>query len=165
MLHRRSIRLKNYDYSRPGAYFVTICTHNKQKLFGDIVNGQMMLNEAGEFAKAGWLAIPQHYPDVALDKWVIMPDHIHGIIWIKKSRAYLMHHNRYQHIIPHSLGCIVRRFKIGVTKCMREKFPGFVVWQRNYHEHIIRNEDELYLIRKYIKNNPVNWGDSMIGNG
>jgi hypothetical protein len=85
MLHRRSIRLKNYDYSSPGAYFITICTYNKQKFFGEIVDGRMELNEAGDFAQACWTSIPEHYPDVRLDKWVIMPDHIHGILWIGKK--------------------------------------------------------------------------------
>ncbi len=161
MLHRRSIRLKNFDYSSPGAYFVTICAYNRQKLFGDILDGQMILNEPGEYAKSCWLAIPEHYPDIKLDGWVVMPDHIHGIIWIMKSGDNFQIQNRFQHIIPHSIGCIVRGFKIGVTKWYRERVPGMVVWQRNYYEHIIRSEGELMRIRKYIANNPRDWVEGL----
>src|SRR5688572_17349909 len=85
MLHRRSIRLKNYDYSREGAYFITICTHCRQELFGQIIDAKMRLNEIGDAVKECWLAIPEHYPNVTLDEWVIMPDHIHGIIVIEMS--------------------------------------------------------------------------------
>ena len=79
---RRSIRLKGYDYSQPGAYFVTICTHERRCLFGDVVDGEMRLNELGKIARQCWLAIPEHFPHARLDEFVIMPNHVHGIIWI-----------------------------------------------------------------------------------
>ena len=80
--HRRSIRLKGYDYTQAGAYFVTICTHERKCLFGDIVDGNMILNDAGRFAEKCWTEIPAHFPHVALDEFVIMPNHIHGILCI-----------------------------------------------------------------------------------
>ena len=80
--HRRSIRLQGYDYSSPGAYFVTMCTHNRECLFGEIANGKMRLNELGKIASQCWLAIPDHFPHARLGAFVIMPNHVHGIIWI-----------------------------------------------------------------------------------
>ena len=85
--HRHSIRLKNYDYSRAGLYFVTICVHDRLYLLGKIINYKMKLNDAGEIAKKCWLEIPDHYPNVVLHEYVIMPNHIHGIIEITKSVA------------------------------------------------------------------------------
>ena len=84
---RRSIRLRGYDYSRPGAYFVTICTRNSEYLFGDIVDGEMVLNEAGWIARRGWQDIPVHFPHAGLDEWVIMPNHLHGIVTIQMDPA------------------------------------------------------------------------------
>ncbi len=80
--HRRSIRLKGYDYTQPGAYFITICTQNRECLFGEVVDGRMVLNELGQVARECWLAIPDHFPHSRLDEFVIMPNHVHGIIWI-----------------------------------------------------------------------------------
>ncbi len=167
--HRRSIRLKGYDYSQPGAYFITICTKNRKCLFGNIINGKMILNDAGHIAQNCWLEIPDHYPNVALDEFIIMPNHIHGIIFInnkksivgvqnfKPQRNFKPLQNRYQKIIPKSIGSIVRGFKIGVTKWFRQNMDVYNVWQRNYYEHIIRNDFELNKIRKYIINNPLKW--------
>lgn len=164
--HRRSIRLKCYDYSQPGAYFVTIVTHQRQCIFGRIVDGKMRLNEWGEIAKQCWNEIPQHYPNVTLDEYVIMPNHIHGIIILNENNTndlivgvqnFEPPRNEYQHIIPKSIGSIVRGFKIGVTKWFRQHTDIYTVWQRNYYEHIIRNETELQNIRQYILNNPMNW--------
>ena len=161
--HRKSIRLKNYDYSKPGIYFVTICTKNREFLFGEIVNGVIVLNDAGKIAQQCWLEIPEHFPCVSLDKFVIMPNHIHGIIIINHVAGVqniepLQQFNQFQKIIPNSIGSIVRGFKIGVTKWFRQNNILNVVWQRNYYEHIIRNEKELNKIREYIINNPLKWG-------
>jgi len=168
--HRRSIRLKNYDYSQPGAYFITICTHNRECLFGDIVDGEMILNEYGEIAKKCWLEIPVHFPNVLLDEYVIMPNHVHGIIIINDNIGENNHlpdivgaKNFSPLHIPkfqspkRAIGSIIRGYKIGVTKWFRQKTEIYNVWQRNYYEHIIRNEGELNQIREYIINNPFNW--------
>ncbi len=308
MHHRRSIRLKHFDYSRSGIYFITLCTYRRQEFFGSISNGQMCLSEAGKVAESCWLEIPQHFPDILLDEWVIMPDHIHGLLWIRpegmegspegmdggpwirteeedrglwirteeevgdlwirteeevgvqnfepqplppkhepyplppkhepyplppkhepyplppkhephplppkhepyplppKHEPYplppkhephplppkhephppfqwgdssisiihsgdidppfipyheLHRHynkvNRYQHIIPRSIGSVIRGFKIGVTKWFRKEVPGMRVWQRNYYESIIRDEHHLRQVQRYIRMNPEKW--------
>jgi REP element-mobilizing transposase RayT len=170
--HRSSIRLKGYDYSQPGAYFVTLVTHQRQCLFGQIVDGKMQLNEWGEITNQCWMEIPIHYPNVLLDAFVIMPNHVHGIIILNEYNLndsivvgvqnleplqQQSQQNSYQHIIPKSIGSIVRGFKIGVTQWFRQNTDIYNVWQRNYYEHIIRNEKEMTRIREYIMNNPLNW--------
>ena len=165
--HRKSIRLKGYDYSQQGCYFVTICTKNRMPLFGEIAGGEMNLNFWGRITDECWQAIPDHYPHVSLDEYVIMPNHIHGIIVINPSGGVgvqnvepLRHEyqiNQYQHIIPKSLGSIVRGFEIGVTKWFRHHTDIHTVWQRNFHDHVIRNEEGLNRIRQYIMDNPKNW--------
>ncbi|NOX38685.1 MAG: hypothetical protein GXO78_14235 [Calditrichaeota bacterium] len=165
--HRRSIRLKGYDYSQPGAYFITICTHDRQWLFGHIVNGKMKLNALGKIAHQCWLAIPDHFPRTRLDEFVIMPNHVHGIIWIvdDPNRENVVVKNvGAKNVSPlrprgtsRTIGSIVRGFKIGVTKWARQHTNVYHVWQRNYYEHIIRNDNELNRIREYIINNPLIW--------
>jgi len=155
---RRSIRLHNFDYSSNNLYFVTICTKNRQNIFvgADYYPpANIKLNNIGKIAKQYWEEIPHHYPFVSLNQFVIMPNHIHGIITIKrKMRA---DNNPPLHTVTGTIGAIVRGYKIGVTKWCRENTNIYDVWQRNYYEHIIRNEDDLNRIRKYIHNNPSNW--------
>lgn len=169
---RRSIRLRGYDYSQEGGYFVTICNKDRTCLFGTIVENKMQLNEAGRFVDDCWKQIPTHFPRVILDEYKIMPNHVHGIIMIEgnvgvqnleplqKSLREPTHEtpeNKFQHIIPNSMGSIVRGFKIGVTKWFRQNTRVHVVWQRNFYEHIIRNDDSLNRIREYIMYNPIRW--------
>ena len=158
--NRRSIRIKGFDYSSHGWYYITICTNNGKCLFGKVINGKVVLNDAGINLEKCWLAIPKHYPDVELDEFVIMPNHLHGIIVINKDVGVqdfepLQHH--FQHIIPRSVGSIVRGFKIGVTKWFHQNTKIDKVWQRNFYEHIIRKEDNLFWIRHYIEQNPLKW--------
>ena len=176
--HRRPIRLKEYDYSQPGWYFITLCTNNREMLFGDVIAGKMVLNDAGVFTTECWRDIPRHYPDVCLDEFIIMPNHVHGIINISENdenrnagaknvrvknvrvqnfEPLQNHGNKYQKIIPRSIGSIIRGFKIGVTKWFRQNTDIYTVWQRNYYEHIIRNEPELNRIRQYIIENQIQW--------
>jgi REP element-mobilizing transposase RayT len=164
--HRRSIRLKNYDYASSGAYFVTIVTHQRQCLFGAIVDGAMRLNEWGAIAERCWMEIPQHYPYVILDAFVIMPNHVHGIIILNEYHfngpiVGANNHSPLQNERPRgttqTIGSIVRGFKIGVTKWFRQHTDIYNVWQRNYYEHIIRNKTEWQRIRQYIANNPIHW--------
>jgi REP element-mobilizing transposase RayT len=161
---RKSIRLKEYDYSQQGMYFVTVCTHDHHFLFGHIEEEIMILNNAGRFANKCWLEIPEHFPHVALDEFIVMPNHIHGIINIDtinnvgvQNLEPLRKQNKYQQIIPKSIGSMIRGFKIGVTKWFRKNTNVYNVWQRNYYEHIIRNEKELNKIRGYIINNQWKW--------
>lgn len=164
--HRRSIRLQGHDYSQTGAYFITLCTHNRRCMFGDIKDGEMVLNDVGKIVQKFWLEIPLHYPTVLLDEFVVMPNHVHGIIIIgvgvqdiepQQVQNIEPQQNEYQKIIPGSIGAIVRGFKAGVTKWFRQNTDILTVWQRNYYEHIIRNEKEFYNIRNYIINNPLKW--------
>jgi len=160
--HRCSIRLRGWDYSRPGAYFVTICTHNGECLFGWVVDGKMMLSPWGRIARDEWMASAKIRHEIRLDAFVVMPNHIHGIIWIvagnnvgATGRSPLRPHGPS----PKSLGSFIAGYKSAVTKRINHirKTPGTPVWQRNYYEHIVRDETELTRIREYIRLNPLKW--------
>ncbi len=169
--HRHSIRLKEYDYAAPGAYFVTIVTRNRMCLFGNVADGVMWLNVLGRIASAYWAEIPHHFPNVTLDAFVVMPNHIHGIVIVTSpigvdgvgaQHAAPLHGPQpvpHVNVVPGSLGVIVRSFKSAVTKRIGtlRTIVGTPVWQRNYYEHIIRNERSLNHIREYILNNPLQW--------
>ena len=165
--HRRSIRLKNYDYSGIGAYFVTVCTWDRRCLFGEIISGEMQLSQAGETVDKCWKEIPVHFPHVKTDEYTIMPNHIHGILIIETTNAGANEHFRYLNVgaknfspprgTSKTIGSVIRGFKIGVTKWMRQNTEVKNVWQRNYYEHVIRNDEELNEIREYIITNPRKW--------
>ena len=220
--HRRSIRLKGYDYSQAGLYFITICCDNRMCLFGNVVNGEMELNDAGKIAYACWMEIPNHFPNAVLHEHIVMPNHVHGIVELVGAKhfspdmpdmpdmpempntsnasntpnEYFPDNNRAKHFSPDmpntsntsntpneyfpdnnrakgfsplrspskTIGSVVRGFKIGVTKWFRNTMaddfpPQRQVWQRNYHEHIIRNEQSYQTISEYIINNPTKWAD------
>jgi len=160
---RRSIRLRGHDYASPGAYFVTICTQDRQCLFGDVVGGDMQLNDGGRVAEECWWAIPKHFPHAALDAFVVMPNHVHGVIMMTdtvgaKNLSPLHDADAATFRSPSmTIGSIVRGFKVGVTKWFRKRTDIYSIWQRNYYEHIIRNEDELIQTRTYIAENPLKW--------
>src|SRR5450759_4000129 len=198
--NRRSIRLKGYDYSQAGLYFITICCFNRECLFGDVVNGEMVLNEYGTIACNEWLNTPNIRKNVELDVFIIMPNHMHGII-ILNGRGELHSPNNVitdnksgecnfpnnvitdnksgecnfpNNVITdnksgecnsplrgpsNNIGAIVRGYKSSVTKQLNLLNIGYTVWQRNYHEHIIRNEKSYLRISEYIVNNPAKWGD------
>ena len=158
---RRSIRLKGYDYSAPGAYFVTICTHNREPLFGWIVDGEMVLNEYGQIVWKEWFRTAQVRSNVALfeDEFIVMPNHIHGIIWIVEATRRVAPTDGPRGPLSGSLGAIIAQYKSIVTKRINavRGTPGASVWQRNYYEHIIRTERALDAIRRYIAENPLRW--------
>jgi len=163
--HRRSIRLQNYDYSSEGAYFVTMCTQNRECLFGEIVNGEMVLSEYGKIVEQCWFNLPNHYDNIELDAYVIMPDHFHGIIFITGSVVGAIHElpqresprQRRKMLLPKIIG----RFKMNSAKQINQirNTPGVSVWQRDYFEHIIRDVKSLENIRNYIVQNPSKWND------
>ena len=163
--HRRSIRLPGYDYTQPGAYFITIVTHEQAHWFGRVVDGKMKLNAFGRAAEQCWRAIPDHFPHVRLDEFVMMPNHVHGILWIVETTVGAKNFSPLpaKNFSPlprgtsKTIGSIVRGFKIGVTKIMRENGVDGPIWQRNYYEHIIRDEDALSRIAEYITTNPQRW--------
>ncbi len=219
---RQSIRLKGYDYSKAGLYFITICTHNRECLFGDIANGIMEINDVGKIANDCWLQIPQHFPNAVLHEHIIMPNHVHGIIELtdivnvgakhfspisnindttvgannyspmnnspeintqnnimdvgngakdvsplppdfavdnNKANVYspLQQQSPAFKSPSKTIGSIVRGYKIGVTKWFRTNTDIINVWQRNYHDHIIRNQQSYVTISDYIINNPMKW--------
>ncbi len=210
--HRRSIRLQSYDYSQAGLYFITICCHHRICLFGEISDGGgvmvgaenilplrenknqiMILNNAGKIADACWREIPKHFQNAILHEYIIMPNHVHGIIELTNEThvgaenilplrenilplsenmdigggaEYILPlppRNKFQKMIPHSIGSMVKGFKIGVTKWFRNnaaipiQHPPLPIWQRNYYEHIIRNDQSYQSISDYIINNPAKW--------
>lgn len=170
--HRISIRLQGYDYTRAGLYFITLCCYDRAHLFGEVSNSKMNLTDAGRIAEVCWKAIPNHFPEVVIHEYVIMPNHIHGIIEISGGMenepsvgaenippgANIDSPQRIPFKSPSkTIGSIVRGFKIGVTKWVRENSEVQKVWQRDYYEHIIRNEKSYQIISAYILNNPENW--------
>lgn len=153
--HRRSIRLKEYDYSRSGNYYVTICTQDREKLFGEIDEAIIRLNEAGQMIDQEWNQIPKRYRCVILDKYVIMPNHLHGILQILSEEN---DGNTSFEII----GAFKSITTNGYINCVKQNnWPPFRkrLWQLRYHDRIIRDEDELNRIRKYIIENPLNWAE------
>ena len=212
--HRRSIRLKGYDYSQAGLYFITICCQDRVCRFGHVVNGKMILNEYGKVAFNEWMKTPELRPNVELGEFIIMPNHMHGIIRLHGSGASPSPHCTGESHSPHctdaspsphckgelhspnntdashspnntdashspnnispndrgvcktplrspsqTIGAIVRGYKSSVTKQLIEMGFDEKLWQRNYYEHIIRNEQSYQNIRAYILNNPSKWAD------
>ena len=158
--NRRSIRLKGYDYSQAGVYFVTICTQNRQCLFGDIVDGAMVLNNVGRIVENEWVKTERFRQNIKCDRFVVMPNHFHGIVEITESRRGVLQYTPTTMQSPsQTIGAIVRGFKSAVTKQinMIRQTPGTKLWQRNYYEHIIRNKNDYNRIYEYIENNPLKW--------
>ena len=173
---RRSVRLEGYDYLLAGAYFVTILCFQRQCLFGEIKEGMMTHNDLGKMVKNCWLRIPNHFEDTRLDEFVLMPNHLHGIIIVLeapgKGEAFARDiSNMVDPMLANasplrpegtqsgSLGAIIQNFKsVSTRKVNKEYFEkGNKLWQRNYYERIIRNEREHNAIRQYIRDNPLNW--------
>ena len=174
--HRRSIRLPGYDYSQAGSYFVTICAYRRQCIFGDIVDGQMRLNQYGEIVADTYQWLCQRYPYLYSDEWIIMPNHFHAIMVITDQPCLdtdtpcrgvsrnapttnKQHHADAINKQRKPLGRLIGAFKTVSTKKINilRDAPGTPLWQRNYYEHIIRNPDAMNKIRQYIVNNPLSW--------
>lgn len=157
---RRSIRLAHYDYSQCGAYFITLCVHDRACLFGAIVEGSMNLNHLGELVVSEWQRTAHIRANVEIDQFSVMPNHLHGIVVITDFGRGVSHTPSEKLRSPsQTLGAIVRGFKAATTKRINEvrQTPGAAVWQRNYYEHVLRNDDELGRIQQYVINNPLQW--------
>jgi len=161
---RKPLRLKGYDYSSERAYFVTICTKNRTDYFGGIREGIMGLNEMGLVAHECWQDIPKHFENAVVDEFVVMPDHVHGIVFTAVGDRHACPLRQRQPRPNHQkIPVIIGSFKSSVTRIINEKnfktvgdanlHPPFA-WQRSYHDRIIRNEDELNRIHRYIRENP-----------
>lgn len=166
---RRSIRLKGKDYAQPGAYFVTILVKNRCELFGTIHQGMPELSALGRIAREHWLEIPKHFPWVDIEPFVIMPNHIHGIITIGEDtrkgttcRALTTRSEQFGQPVHGSIPTIIRSYKSAVTRCASQESDRSNIWHRGYYEHIIRNEIELQKICDYILTNPLNWNDDQL---
>jgi REP element-mobilizing transposase RayT len=177
--------LREYEYNRGGAYFVTMCTHERECLFGDVVDGAVRLTDMGRMVQECWDAISNHFPHCELDAFVVMPNHVHGIVafagdvnpvgaqhaapdfGLSVSKAWAQHAAPLHSVLPPrtvapgSVGAIIRSFKSTVTKRfnIRRDNPGAPVWQRRYYERIIRDDRELDGIRQYIADNPGKWAE------
>ncbi len=162
---RQSPRLAGYNYSQEGAYFVTICSFQRACIFGAIVGEEMRSNRYGSFVDGSWHNIPEHHPHVVLDEFVVMPNHIHGVLFLlgdgPPGDAGVAPTSRGRSSGPSSgsLGAVVGAFKSAITRGINRMRggPGVPVWQRNYHDRIIRDEAELLRIRTYIRENPLRW--------
>jgi putative transposase len=163
--HRRSIRLQGYDYAQPGAYFVTICAHYETPAFSTIHDGNVALTEIGKIIERCWHALPRFFSTIALDAYVIMPDHFHGIIIIKNQNTCTISEpapSTFCHgTVAGALGAMIQNFKSVSTRKINQQaqIRGRTVWQRNYFERIIRNEAGLNAARQYIADNPIKWLD------
>jgi putative transposase len=160
--HRQSIRLRDYDYSQEGAYFVTIGTHGRECLFGEVVDNTMILNEPGQIVQKWWQVLESKFSYIETDAYVIMPNHFHGIVVVVGADPRVCP-NLGAHIGA-PLPKIIQWFKtmttneyIRYSKDNFEPSSGAKLWQRNYYEHVIRNEKALHAIRTYIESNPAQW--------
>jgi len=167
---RRSVRLKGFDYSQPSAYFLTICACDQRCIFGEVIGYDVALSRYGEVANACWQSIPSHFPNVELAGHVVMPNHMHGLIIVRRRASAqgtrgapgegggLVSH-RSGALGTGSIPAIVRSFKSATTRLIREAAAdsGIVVWQRGYYEHILADDDEFQRTCEYIRLNPANW--------
>ena len=168
--HRRSVRLKGHDYTQPWAYFVTICTYQRECLLGHIDNGNVVLSAAGMIARSVWDGLPERFPSVGIDEHVIMPNHVHGIILVGAQFIAPDAKDAPTDDTPR-LGEIIRAYKATVTRLVRRRDDGATdkgvmnhaptgfAWQRGYYEHVVRTEAELTAIREYILANPARWDE------
>ncbi len=171
---RRALRLRDFDYTQAAAYFVTVCTHHRACLFGEILDGKMHLHEPGRIVQAAWQALPQHYPHLCLDAFVVMPNHVHGVIILAPAEdarvgltaagdvgaGFKPAPTEFPTVARrHGLPEIVRAFKTFSARRVNAARAalGKPLWQRNYYEHVVRNEDDLSRIREYIDLNPLQW--------
>ncbi len=154
---QKTLRLAEWDYSSPGYYFVTICTKDKNCYFGKINNGIIQYSSIGGKAAYFWNQIPQHFSHVELDKWIIMPNHIHGIIVLKEKNSIKEEFNKFSKPISGSLSIVINHFKASVTRWCKQNAKHYFSWQKGFYEHIIRSEKSLTSIREYILNNPIKW--------
>ena len=167
--HRKSARLKEWDYSRKGAYYITICSHERKRIFGSIKNGMMYLNEYGNIVNNEWIKSTRIRNEITLDAYQIMPNHLHAIIFINTCVGANGHSplrnvfgagfNKQKYMRPKSLSSLVAGFKppvkIKINKARNT--PGKKVWQRSFYDRVIRDEGELNRIREYIIYNPMKW--------
>ncbi len=156
---RQSMRLDGYDYSKPGKYFITIVTKNRKPLLGKIKNNMMKLNELGQIINQSWEWLGNQYDYVVLDEFIIMPNHLHGIIELRGDRCVSRNTSTPISVKRKSLGRLIGALKTVSTKQINQlqNTPGSKIWQRDFYDQIIRGAEDLNRIRQYIRNNPLEW--------
>jgi putative transposase len=165
-LHRRSIRIAGGDYSRPGCYFVTICAAFRRNVFGTVEDGKVVLSSLGEIVRSCWARIPEHFPNARTNEYVIMPNHLHGIIGLGVGARYIVPSDpgerikeAFQKPTRGTIPTIVRTFKAAVTRNARSelKMANEMIWQSNYFERVLRDGREVAIAVRYIAENPARW--------
>ena len=165
--NRKPNRLQDYDYSQTGYYLVTICTQDRINYFGEIEQVRMQLNDIGQIVTDCWQGIPEHFHDTALDEFIVMPNHIHGIVIIKgndflrddgdgvgNNDRCSLRNARNMQLLPK----IISQYKSSVTRMIRKQWNNHSFgWQKSFYDHVIRNNEDLHRVRTYIQNNPLNW--------
>jgi REP element-mobilizing transposase RayT len=160
---RRSIRLPGYDYSQPGAYFVTVCADGRRCIFGEVAQDRVVLGPVGAIVAQAWDWLPTQYPYLELDTWMLMPNHLHGILILHEDTMIAMRRGGSRAAPTQDerkpLGQLIGAFKTVSTKEVNRLrgTPGAPLWQRGFYEHIIRNENDLVRIREYTLTNPAQW--------
>ena len=159
--HRRSIRLKGYDYSQAGLYYITICTQDRACLIGNVVNGEMILNDSGTMIETEWVALKKRFPNIELHEYVVMPNHFHGILQIVdvdkgQPQGHAPTNKTVGDMMDAFKSITTVEYIHGVKQSGWKPFNG-KLWQRNYYEHIIRDEQSYQRISDYIINNPAKW--------
>jgi putative transposase len=149
---RKNTRLRNYDYSTPGMYFVTLCTTDRKATFGNVIEGMMQPSKLGTLAAGCWQAIPQHATGVALDCYVVMPNHIHGLLYLAPDTAQMQRAGA-------GLSAVISLYKAAVSREANVRGYSFTkpLWQRGFYDHVVRDDSDLYRIRDYIMTNPMRW--------
>jgi REP element-mobilizing transposase RayT len=150
---RKPIRLRDFEYSTTGAYSITICAHNRLCRFSKIIEGESVLTEDGKIVNQSWLDIPKFNMQIQIDEFIVMPNHLHGILWIEDEER------EGRRPSPTDIPSVIRKFKSFTANQINRlnNSRGEPVWQRNYHDHIIRSEKSLNALREYIVNNPLQW--------
>ncbi len=167
---RRSVRMRTYDYATAGIYFVTVCTHGKRCVLGRVTNDRVVLSRIGAIVDECWRAIPEHFAGVELHEFVVMPNHLHGLIILPeapraqhavplRNKDVLAPERSFGAMRPGELSAIVRSFKSACTKRVNRlrRTSGRTLWQRGYYEHVVRDADDLEQLQRYIIENPLSW--------
>jgi putative transposase len=164
--HRRSIRLRGYDYTQVGEYYVTLCIKDRESVLGEIIRNEMHLTRIGEIVEECWEDIPKHFSNAVLDEFVIMPNHVHGVVILVGARHAVPQleippsdEERFGKPVCGSLSTIIRSFKSAASNRIHSEGYSAFAWQRNYYEHIIRDGNDLDRIRKYIADNVTKWSE------
>ena len=142
---RTSLRLPDYDYATPGAYFITVCIKGRKCILGEIRGAEMESDSLGKIAEETWAGLPHHYSGLSLDDFIVMPNHVHGLLWLNESAS--------------GLSEVIRGFKTFSAKRINQArgTPGRPVWQRGFYDHVVRSEHALDKVRAYILDNPAQW--------